>query len=211
MVHYSLDEHTIKILSLKKAFSPQEAAAIIHGFNPSLLNDFNYTDEMLVKSLSEVINSEALDNQFETAQIETNYFINGAEDYCASIEANEIAEWAIFHEYEWKLKPYKPFKRKNEPLANEPSKREEKEPQSIEVTQETYSPTERETHLQIIASLTFELSRTAQKYKRGDDKINISAISEILKNHADNFENKRTAEAYRKRIVEAVNSFNGAD
>ncbi|MDG4952088.1 hypothetical protein [Actinobacillus equuli] len=81
---------------------------------------------------------------------------------------------------------------------------------SVQKIEKPYNQTERNTHLQIIASLAFELSKTAQKYQRGNN-INISAIAEIMENHANNFEDLRKAEAYRKRISEAVNFFNGAD
>lgn len=65
-----------------------------------------------------------------------------------------------------------------------------------------YNPTEKETHQQIIAGLVFELAKHSSRFKRGNN-INFLEVSRALEKHGDNFENKRTSEAYRRKLKEA--------
>lgn len=75
-------------------------------------------------------------------------------------------------------------------------------------TENSYNPTERETHLQAIALLSLELANHKPVFITSTGKPKQSTIADILEREAKElFSNPKSQDTYRKRIAEALKKF----
>lgn len=73
---------------------------------------------------------------------------------------------------------------------------------------DNYNPTERETHLQAIATLSFELAKCKSVFATSIGKPKQATIAEILEKEAKVlFANPKSKDTYRKRLGEALNTY----
>lgn len=189
-----------------------------------------------IRLLADILEQLAFDGEFIDIVKGEEVYINGISEYIESISTAELKNWALSNGYQWlgqteisaldklelNIRSFveydeqiqRELQEKADRIAELEQQLEELKQKLAQSTQppivsnsQSYNPTERETHLQMIYGLTCLLSKREinhQRYIRGDN-INKSMIASDLERELQGiFITPKTAEGFRNRLTDIL-------